>query len=1005
MPPMSEDSAALLLEGHPDPALVVDAIGGVRWMNAAAQSRLPMPVLGLDALGLTLSDLERARASAQDVRIAGQDAVVATWRLRVGAPVSGRRLVTLTPVDDLCGYADQARQLAERLDVAQEFGRLGVWERDLKTLTGHWDRHAFRIWGLNESAGTPHFAVAAQAIVDEDREALQKAFHASTQQAGTYSHRYRLRQPDGTLRRVHSQWIILDGPDGRPQRAVGVMMDDTEAWDLARSHDAALMQLAVAVEVGQIAIWRRRIDSRHVHCNDVGLRLLGFEPSADGHTVDAMMARLHPDDAGLMRAAARQALNLREPVDFEARLRRFDGHWRHVHTRLVVERDGAGEPLEFFGVSLDITRRRDDARRARELLRRFNLAARTAGIGHWSLEQGAERSRWSEQLYVLHGLPIGGTVPKLGEWIATHVHPDDRETVVQSYRNWSHSGRPAHEIQFRLVRSDGAVLHVITHSHIESTGDKSLVFGIVIDVTERRAAETALRQAAERAALIANGVGLGTWELDIATGDAVWDEQMFRLRGLAPGPRALTNDERIALVHADDSETVRTITARMQVDTGPIDFEFRTVWPDGSAHWLASRSSAVCDADGRPVRRIGVNWDVTDARSAVAEREERLAAQREVRAKSQFLSRMSHELRTPLNAVLGFTQLLLDESKAVDLATRKRRLEHIRSAGQHLLSLIDDVLDLSQLEGGEVAIELQPVPLVPLTQGLLPLVEPLARQIGVQVRTAALDGVPLADPTRLRQVLLNLLTNAIKYNRDGGEVVLAANAADGVVALSVSDTGRGMTPQQMLHLFEPFNRLGAESLGVEGTGIGLAIVKALVERMGGTVHVESAIDRGTRFEMRLRDGHGIGPAPHELVSPQALALAATSGRVGRGGTVLYIEDNAVNTLIVGELIAQRSDLKMLSAETGAGGCEIARSARPHLVLLDMQLPDIDGFEVFKRLRADPRTARIPCIALSANAMPDDIERALRAGFADYWTKPLDFRTFMASIEALFGPAP
>jgi CheY-like chemotaxis protein/anti-sigma regulatory factor (Ser/Thr protein kinase) len=315
------------------------------------------------------------------------------------------------------------------------------------------------------------------------------------------------------------------------------------------------------------------------------------------------------------------------------------------------------------------------------------------------------------------------------------------------------------------------------------------------------------------------------------------------------------------------------------------------------------------------------------------------------------------------------------------------------------------VLDLSQLEGGEVAIELQPVSLAPLLQELLPLVEPLARRAGIEVRAGAVDAVPLADPTRLRQVLLNLLTNAIKYNRQGGDVVVEALTTEGVVALTVSDSGRGMTPQQMQHLFEPFNRLGAESLGVEGTGIGLAIVKALVERMGGTVHVESVLDRGSRFELRLRDGHDAGPMLHELASPQAMALAATAGRVGRGGTVLYIEDNAVNTIIVGELIAQRSDLKMLTAETGEGGLAIASAARPHLVLLDMQLPDIDGFEVFARLRADPRTARIPCIALSANAMPDDIERALRMGLADYWTKPLDFRTFMASIEALFGPAP
>jgi signal transduction histidine kinase/CheY-like chemotaxis protein len=439
--------------------------------------------------------------------------------------------------------------------------------------------------------------------------------------------------------------------------------------------------------------------------------------------------------------------------------------------------------------------------------------------------------------------------------------------------------------------------------------------------------------------------------------------------------------------------------------TLPVDYEFRVLWPDGSVHWLASRSVAVCGSDGRPVRRIGVNWDITDARSAVIAREEKAAAQREVQAKSQFLARMSHELRTPLNAVLGFTQLLMGDGERAGAASRQRRLAHIRSAGQHLLSLIDDVLDLSRLEGGEVTIEIAPTALRPLVEQVLPLVEPLMREHGVSVVTAEIDVVPMADPTRLRQVLLNLLTNAVKYNRSGGSVTIAAEASDGVVLIRVVDSGRGMTPEQQRHLFEPFNRLGAEASAVEGTGIGLAIVKALVERMGGTVEVTSSAGIGSAFVLCLRDGAHAPPAPEEVASPQALALAATAGQVGAGGTVLYIEDNPVNAMIVAELLARRSDLSLHIAVDGLSGLALAAQVKPDLVLLDMQLPDIDGHQVFDRLQADRATASIPCIALSANAMPADIDRALRLGFSDYWTKPLDFRAFMASIDALFGPAP
>ena len=211
-----------------------------------------------------------------------------------------------------------------------------------------------------------------------------------------------------------------------------------------------------------------------------------------------------------------------------------------------------------------------------------------------------------------------------------------------------------------------------------------------------------------------------------------------------------------------------------------------------------------------------------------------------------------------------------------------------------------------------------------------------------------------------------------------------------------------MTDEQMRHLFEPFNRLGIEREGIDGTGIGLAIVKALVERMGGSVHVDSTLDVGSLFELRLTDGSAepAAPAPSGPISrPLPLPEARPRGRL------LYIEDNPVNALIISELIARRPDLRLDIAVDGLSGVESAVALQPDLVLLDMQLPDIDGHEVLRRLRAEPATAAIPVIALSANAMPDDIERALRAGMSDYWTKPLDFRAFMAAIEQLFGPGP
>jgi len=434
-------------------------------------------------------------------------------------------------------------------------------------------------------------------------------------------------------------------------------------------------------------------------------------------------------------------------------------------------------------------------------------------------------------------------------------------------------------------------------------------------------------------------------------------------------------------------------------------YEFRIRWPDGTWRWLASRSAAVLNDAGQPVRRVGVNWDITESKNAELTRQQAALAEREIQAKSQFLSRMSHELRTPLNAVLGFTQLLQIEARQSAQSAQLAKLEHIRAAGDHLLSLINDVLDLSGMEAGETRLSMQPVDLAQLVRQSLPLLQSLASQHGVELETGRAEGIALADPTRLRQVLINLLSNAIKYNRPGGTVRVESHGADGEATLSVRDTGRGLTREQVASLFEPFNRFGVESEGIEGTGIGLTIVKALVDGMGGRIEVESSPGRGTVFSVTLQAATTAEPAdgdPGEAGTVPDLLVALTP--VARSGTILYIEDNQVNVLLVEELVRTVGGVTVVSEASGAAGVERAVSLRPDLVLVDLQLPDFDGYEVLRRLRADARTRAIPCIALSANAMREDIERGLASGFTDYWTKPLDFGVFIAALHRLFPAA-
>jgi signal transduction histidine kinase len=424
----------------------------------------------------------------------------------------------------------------------------------------------------------------------------------------------------------------------------------------------------------------------------------------------------------------------------------------------------------------------------------------------------------------------------------------------------------------------------------------------------------------------------------------------FHLRGLAPRETAPSREEWMALVHPDDVSVVLEGKADAAAALLPMAYEFRVRLPDGSYRWLASRSAAVLDDAGRPARRVGVNWDVTESKNAEIARQQAALAEREIQAKSQFLSRMSHELRTPLNAVLGFTQLLQIEARQSAQSAQLAKLEHIRAAGDHLLSLINDVLDLSGLDAGEIRLSMQPVELAELVRQSLPLPAIAGVAARRRARDGRADGIARADPTRLRQVLINLLSNAIKYNRPGGTVRVESHSANGEATLSVRDTGRGLSAEQIASLFEPFNRFGAESEGIEGTGIGLTIVKALVDGMAGRIEVESNLGRGTVFTVTLPAAAIVGSLDPGDTGPDTVPTLGAAG-VERSGTILYIEDNAVNVLLVEELVASIGGLAIFSEETGSRRRRARARASPR------PRPHRPAAARFRRLRGAAPSAR------------------------------------------------
>jgi signal transduction histidine kinase/CheY-like chemotaxis protein len=367
------------------------------------------------------------------------------------------------------------------------------------------------------------------------------------------------------------------------------------------------------------------------------------------------------------------------------------------------------------------------------------------------------------------------------------------------------------------------------------------------------------------------------------------------------------------------------------------------------------------------------------------------AAESASQAKNEFLSRMSHELRTPLNSVLGFGQLLQLDPNLGD--SEREHVNHIVRGGQHLLELINEVLDISRIESGTLSLSPESVGVGDAVREVVALVSPLAaeRDITLTVEPTCV-GYVLADHQRLKQVLLNLLSNAIKYNRHGGQAMVRCKRASDGVALEVADTGPGIPPDRLPGLFEPFDRLGAEHRGIEGTGLGLALSRSLIEVMGGTLTAESRPGEGAAFTVTLP----VAPAPAELAPVPAPFAPDTALRAAR---VLYVEDNTANFRLVEELLTSRRPVEILPAIQGRLGVELARRHRPDLILLDLHLPDMPGTLVLAQLKADPATADIPVLIVTADATPGRERRLLDSGAFALVTKPFDVPAFLKTVEA------
>ena len=429
-------------------------------------------------------------------------------------------------------------------------------------------------------------------------------------------------------------------------------------------------------------------------------------------------------------------------------------------------------------------------------------------------------------------------------------------------------------------------------------------------------------------------------------------------------------------------------------------YELTYICKDGSRFPAIVSITALRDDYGDIIGYLLIGTDNSVRKRVESELIEAMAvADNANRAKSDFLSNMSHELRTPLNAILGFAQIMESASPSPN-PSQRRSIDQILKAGWYLLELINEILDLALIESGKLILSQEPVSLGAVLLECRAMIEPQARNRGIPMDFPRFDAPCFvnADRTRLKQVLINLLANAVKYNRPGGTVSVDFDLDSPTsIRINIRDNGAGLAPDQLAQLFQPFNRIGQDAGLEEGTGIGLVVSKRLVDLMGGAIGATSTVGAGSVFWIEL----GLVAAP--LGDAGELADAAAGMPLApadpRRRTLLYVEDNPANLELVEQIVARRPHLQLLSAANGNLGVEFARTHQPDVILMDINLPGISGIEALRILRADPATAHIRIIALSANAVPRDIARGLEAGFFNYLTKPIRVDQFMAALEA------
>ena len=816
---------------------------------------------------------------------------------------------------------------------------------------------------------------------------------------------------DGKIRYITVNGKPIFDEHGAFKGYRGVGSDITARVEVERARRESEESLRFVLEASRLGYWDRDLVNNRTTRSLLHDQMFGYQELLPEWNFDIFRAHVHPEDRPLVDSANHNLMNDSGDAGVEYRVIWPDQsvHWLWSIGR--ISRDAEGRMVRASGVVLDITDRKQAEVALHKSEERWKFALEGAGdaVWDWNVQagEGYFSKRWPEILgYAEHEL-----LPSYAAWEMS-IHPEDKPQVLSRLEACLSGATPAYLSEHRVRCKDQSWKWIMTRGMVverDEAGKALRMIGTRSDINERKRAEAALRASERRYRSVVDTMAEGVVVRDQqglivdcnASAERILGETLAQMKGKTAATIArqrFAEDGSVIPEH----EHIAAAVLRTGVPRANLIEGLRRA--DGSMLWLSTSAQPLYDDTGKTVRSVVTTFaDITERRRSDELRLAKEAAELSSRTKSTFLSSMSHELRTPLNSILGFAQLLDYDPVVKAAEATRQRVRHILTAGRHLLAMVDDVLDLSRIEAGVLRLSFEPIEIQGLIRECVELAMPEAnrRNIGFEYHIAQDGNWVLGDRTRLRQVMANLLSNAIKYNHSGGTVVVSVGGDAAQVRIDIHDTGAGLTALQIESLFQPFNRLGAENSATEGTGIGLVIVKQLVQAMNGSIEVSSQLANGTgngsTFTLTFPRTAAAG-----AVSGQALTVAPpTTVRTRQGKfTVLCVEDNPANVELVKQTLALNPAIRLELATDGNAGLAAALRLKPDLILLDINLPGMDGYEVLRCLHAEPSIAATACIAMTANAMSGEAQRARDAGFADYISKPFDVDVLLAKMDAL-----